>query len=116
MNLLGFLRRTVDYGTTAVPRWYRCSYCGARGVKLWRDYQTYADKTPLWCADCAESLARITKGASWKSPFALGTGDQISWRVPAVPTQQSTAKRREYWGYTSVPQAGVDWWKRLPTR
>ena len=37
--------------------------------------------------------------------------DQIGWRVPAVPTEENDS----YWGYTSVPQAGCDWWYRLPT-
>ncbi len=37
--------------------------------------------------------------------------DQIGWRMPAVPT----AENDTYWGYTSVPQAGCDWWHRLPS-
>lgn len=39
-------------------------------------------------------------------------GDQIGWRVPAVPTENGTT----YWGYTSVPPDGVAWWNRLPLR
>lgn len=38
--------------------------------------------------------------------------DQIGWRVPAVPTEENDT----YWGYSSVPQAGLSWWERLPTR
>ncbi len=38
------------------------------------------------------------------------TCDQIGWLVPAVPTKEGDT----YWGYTSVPQAGVKWWERLP--
>lgn len=37
--------------------------------------------------------------------------NQIGWRVPAIPTEENDT----YWGYTSVPQAGCDWWYRLPT-
>jgi len=37
--------------------------------------------------------------------------DQIGWRVPAVPTEDG----KSYWGYTSVPQPGCDWWSNLPT-
>jgi hypothetical protein len=37
--------------------------------------------------------------------------DQIGWRVPAVPTEDG----KSYWGYTSVPQPGCDWWESLPT-
>jgi len=36
--------------------------------------------------------------------------DQIGWRVPAVPTEDGES----YWGYTSVPQLGCDWWSNLP--
>ncbi len=36
--------------------------------------------------------------------------DQIGWRVPAVPTEENDT----YWGYTSVPTPGVDWWQNLP--
>ena len=35
--------------------------------------------------------------------------DQIGWRIPAVPTEDGT-----YWGYTSVPSPGVQWWTELP--
>ncbi len=50
-------------------------------------------------------------------PNAIETGskrertDQIGWRVPAVPTEENDT----YWGYTSVPTPGVEWWCRLPT-
>lgn len=37
--------------------------------------------------------------------------DQIGWRVPAVPTEENDT----FWGYTSVPQAGCEWWYKLPT-
>lgn len=37
--------------------------------------------------------------------------DQIGWRIPAVPTEANDT----YWGYTSVPEPGVQWWKRLPS-
>lgn len=36
--------------------------------------------------------------------------DQIGWRVPAVPTEGFM----NFWGYTSVPSAGVKWWRNLP--
>lgn len=36
--------------------------------------------------------------------------DQIGWRVPAVPTQEGDT----FWGYTSVPEDGCDWWRKLP--
>jgi len=36
--------------------------------------------------------------------------DQIGWRIPAVPTEDGDT----FWGYTSVPQDGCNWWARLP--
>jgi len=38
--------------------------------------------------------------------------DAIGWLVPAVPTEDNET----YWGYTSVPDAGVAWWRALPNR
>lgn len=35
---------------------------------------------------------------------------QIGWLVPAVPTEEGDT----FWGYTSVPDAGCEWWYRLP--
>ncbi|PLX25961.1 hypothetical protein C0580_00915, partial [Candidatus Parcubacteria bacterium] len=40
-----------------------------------------------------------------------GRTDQIGWRVPAIPTEGFYT----YWGYTSVPGPGVEWWRNLPT-
>ena len=36
--------------------------------------------------------------------------DQIGWLVPAVPTEEGDT----FWGYTSVPEPGCQWWYRLP--
>jgi len=85
------------------PENYRCSECGAFGVKLWREYQTFADHIHLKCKDCSVKEQKITDQES------LVNTDQIGWRVPACPTDDGT-----YWGYTSVPQDVVDWWKSLP--
>ena len=41
----------------------------------------------------------------------VGKCHQIGWSVPAVPTKDGS-----FWGYTSVPQSGVDWWSSLPLR
>lgn len=127
----------VDYQSAAAPLLYRCGDCGAHGVKLWREYQTFLDHQSLRCADCA--CAEQTRGGRSYSVRALDDGrvrvatiydpdkepalylvfggndeggDQIGWRIPAVPT----ADGETYWGYTSVPADGVTWWKRLPLR
>lgn len=92
----------VDYERGTVPAGYRCSKCGAHGCKLWRQYQTFADYIKLLCRECGER----DQGEAMEGP-----GDSIGWLVPAVPTEANDS----YWGYTSVPQPGVEWWKRLPT-
>jgi len=106
----------TNYSTTETAERYRCDGCGAHGVKLWRDYQTFADRTRLLCADCAEVDQRKSHArrgeADWKSPYSQGYGDQIGWLIPAVPTEEGDT----FWGYTSVPPAGCAWWKGLPVR
>lgn len=134
----------VDYSAGA-PEAYRCTTCGAHGCKLWREYQTFADYSELVCCDCAgesqnedvgtidadgrrENLYRYTRrqrrqvarrgtrgrrgAGSVPKSVAHGRTDTIGWRVPAVPTEEGDT----FWGYTSVPDAGVQWWRRLPTR
>jgi hypothetical protein len=50
----------------------------------------------------------LTPEYEWKSQER---SDQIGWYVPAIPDMEGVG----YWGYTSVPQAGIDWWRKLPT-
>ncbi len=125
----------VDYMSTMPPAGYHCGQCGALGVKLWREYQTILSHQSLLCAKCA--CAEQTKPAKSYSIRAVDGGgvcvttiydavlepklhkifggsddggDQIGWRIPAVPTTDG----RTYWGYSSVPEDGVRWWKSLP--
>lgn len=135
----------VDYSSTTPPDGYRCTTCGRSGCKLWREYNTFLDHQTFECCDCAgksqkkdvsgiddrgriESLyeltprqrraraRRDTRGRRGARPVpaaeAHGRTDTIGWRVPAVPTEDGST----FWGYTSVPQPGVEWWHRLPTR
>lgn len=102
----------VNYSSTITPADYKCGNCGATGIKLWREYQTIAPK--LLCATCAakdqrKSVNSIDAKGMRRSKY--GKTDQIGWYVPAVPTEDGIG----YWGYTSVPQAGCDWWDTLPT-
>lgn len=103
---------TVNYEKKTVPNDYKCDDCDAHGVRLWREYQTIASVTPLLCAHCAEENQKKNHKPGWKSPFSQGNGDQIGWLIPAVPVQGNDT----YWGYTSVPQPGVIWWKNLPLK
>lgn len=97
-----------DDGHALTPD-YRCGECGASGLKLWRRYQTFLEHQALLCADCAV--------CDQKKPGAIGEdgryegAESIGWLVPAVPAPEGS-----YWGYTAVPEPGVDWWRALPTR
>ena len=105
----------IDYTSTTPAPSYRCTACGAHGCKLWREYQTCADMTELVCCDCAGASQKkdvSTIDAAGKIETDFGRCDQIGWRVPAVPTEDGST----FWGYTSVPDAGCAWWRRLPTR
>lgn len=104
----------VDYSKQEVPPSYKCHKCGAAGCKLWRDYQTFLEHQTLLCARCAgegqgKNVDSIGDDGSYIGE--CGSTDQIGWFVPAVPTEGNDT----FWGYFSVPQDGVEWWKRLPT-
>lgn len=89
------------------PKGYTCQNCKAVGVKLWREYNTFLSHQRLLCkkcieAECSEYYKKLAKD--------YPETDQIGGMVPAVPTEDGTT----FWGYTSVPPEGVDWWYRLP--
>jgi hypothetical protein len=90
----------VNYASGTVPPDYRCASCGAHGCKLWRPYQTTMPR--LLCVVCAEQ--------DQGDRLDTSSSDQIGWYVPAVPMEEGDG----FWGYTSVPAAGVAWWKSLP--
>lgn len=105
----------VDYASLMTPPSYRCGTCGATGVKLWRDYQTFLEHQTLLCARCActeqkKDVHRIDARGRIRDQL-VGRTDQIGSRIPAVPTEANDT----FWGYTSVPDAGCQWWDRLPT-
>jgi hypothetical protein len=104
----------VDYSSPMTPNEYTCTSCGVSGVKLWREYNTFADQTVLECACCAmdsqKKEGEVDQNGLRKSEY--GTTDQIGWRVPAIPTPEGES----FWGYTSVPTEGCEWWRKLPTR
>jgi hypothetical protein len=106
--------KNVNYNSWLCPIDYRCAVCSKHGVKLWREYQTINPE--LCCADCAaksqgKDISDIGSDGTYTTDYGMTT-DQIGWRVPAVPDEEGIG----YWGYTSVPQSGLNWWKRLPTR
>jgi len=81
---------------------YTCSGCGAHGVKLWREYNTFLENQTLTCFACTpaprDGMKKVASSA-------------IGWRVAAVPTEDNSS----FWGYTSVPDEAVAWWQALPT-
>lgn len=139
----------TNYNSTTPPTDYRCHRCGAYGVKLWREYQTFLNQQSLLCLHCSceeQNKTRIPTedGRSlytgevhhWYQTAKMPTGhwesydpakgtpsdttatkstkavdDKIGERVPAVPTKEGNT----FWGYSSVPPAGCEWWYRLPT-
>lgn len=88
------------------PENYKCSVCNASDVKLWRQYNTCADYIELMCRTCALKVQKETELSLSEFPGS----DAIGWMVPAVPCDDT------YWGYTSVPKEGCDWWNALPGR
>lgn len=108
-----------QYANPAVPSDYKCGQCGAKGVKLWRLYNVFLDHQKLFCCDCAAidqrkktAVARIDSDGRVPYERFGGRGDQIGSLIPAVPTEENDT----FWGYTSVPQPGVEWWRALPNR
>ena len=138
----------VDYSSAATPAGYCCGECGATGVKLWREYQTFLSHQRLLCLACGckdENKERTptADGRSlhtgvvqhwyrtasdqpgWGRGYDPKNGvpadavktwsegercDQIGNLVPAIPTEDGET----FWGYSSVPQDGCEWWYRLP--
>ena len=106
----------VDHSSSVLPPAYHCHTCKAHGCKLWREYQTCADYTILQCAECAakdheKNISDMDKDGRYTGKYGI-KGDQIGWMIPAIPTVEGDT----FWGYTSVPQAGCNWWYRLPNK
>jgi hypothetical protein len=97
---------------------YVCSHCDASGVKLWRAAHSAQE---AWCSRCGTSQAgledAIDEQGKMESTIGCGRTDQIYSSkqglnlLPWVPDADGST-----WGYTSVPAAGVEWWRQLPTR
>ena len=82
-----------DYNGGA-PDGYQCDKCGAKGVKLWRDYNTFLEHQELACAACLRAYAasqgrhgEVDSEGMWSKPGedSRYKSDSFCWRVPAVP-------------------------------
>jgi hypothetical protein len=106
----------IDYSSNHTPSSYVCKECRKHSIKLWRGYNAFTYSHILLCADCSareEGADISTMDSDGKSRSAEGIlTDKIGGRVPAIPTAENDA----FWGYSSVPDAGVQWWRRLPVR
>ena len=101
----------------SAPAEYVCGACGARGVKLWREANTFLVHQTLRCAACAAPSGDVGEDGKIKSKY--GRTDQIGGRLPAVPDPlpgPDLGLQGTFWGYTSVPEDGVAWWRSLPTK
>lgn len=93
---------------------YCCSKCEKQGVKLWRQSHTFLNHINLLCARCVRKKgdSRLPDSDGlWVGEEGFNSGrksDQINGCVPAVPTEDGS-----YWGYTSVPDPAIRWWKAL---
>ena len=104
---------STNYEKGTIPEDYKCDNCNSRGVKLWREDNTFADDTELLCSQCSakaqkKNVSSMQSDGRYKSD--LGMTDQIGWMIPAVPVEGDST----YWGYTSVPEKGCMWWRNLP--
>jgi len=102
------------YASKRTPYDYICTKCSAGSRKLWREYNTFLDHQTFYCAKCAcedqeKDISTMDKTGRIECDIS-GRTDQIGWLVPAVPTEDGET----FWGYTSVPQDGCDWWYELP--
>lgn len=98
----------------SVPNYYRCSKCNQSGLKLWRKAQSFG--IHLHCAQCLGYADRVDSEGLVDSNLCPGhRTDQLDPSfVPAVPDKRSNVEA--YWGYTSVPNEDVQWWRLLPSK
>lgn len=99
---------------SGTPEGYECSRCHVTGVKLWREWNTFLEYQQLLCQPCVKIVKKKyieDMDETWKK---LGSTppetDQLGGMAPAVPTEDGST----FWGYASVPEPGVQWWKSLP--
>ena len=105
----------IDYKEKVTPFEYICYDCGVTNCKLWRPCQTFNPR--LLCIDCLIikqdlDINDVNEEGQYFEKISSSYLDVIKWYVPAIPDVEGDG----YWGYTSVPEVGVNWWRKLPTR
>ncbi len=90
------------YSDGIIPDGYSCKECDIKKVRLYRLYHAFLDDQILRCRKCA------LKNQSKEEPDNKSE-HSIGWLVAAVPLEDGST----YWGYSSVPEDGVNWWNNL---
>ncbi len=112
-QLMVYFPKNDLYLEGKIPLGYACGKCGADDCKLWRAYNE--GNVTLLCAVCAAKSQRNSiRSIDAEGCRIDGRGqrtNKIGSFIPAVPTEESNT----YWGYFAIPQAGWEWWKKLPT-
>lgn len=94
---------------------YRCMQCGAKDVKLWRNYNTNIKQAELYCSKCAcqhtGEPGAIRSDGTHDGPNGKPT-NKIGELVPAIPTKESDA----FWGLRAIPPRLYRWWESRPLK
>jgi len=107
-----------SYDDAMTPDGYRCSECGADGVKLWREF-IIAKTNPLLCAVCVSKWA-IETGRHDEPVIFDDEGFQylgiirtrfIGDFVPAIPTEDG----RRFSGPYIIKDEAMSWWMGFKT-
>lgn len=89
---------------------YQCEKCGADKCKLWRPLSCF--QVELICWTCLESKGHVVElGKPHGSDQVYNRDIEADCWGPAVPDLDGS-----WWGYTSVPNWWVAWWKALPNK
>lgn len=103
-------------------REYKCDNCKGSNLKLWREYNTFADHTKLLCASCLEKKNVDKNGQHLETEYpSLGpimtyviSHEKLGLMVPAIAVHPFR-KSQSFWGYTSVPDEDIKSWQKLST-
>ena len=91
---------------------YSCATCKCTEAKLWRPMSVFAEDIKLICWECLENKGHhVCLDDEHPSDQVYNSDIEHTCWGPAVPDLDG-----QYWGYTSVPEWWVQWWKHLPDK
>jgi hypothetical protein len=88
--------KAFTYASGATPKGYECAECGASGVKLWRQWNTFACYIRLLCLPCA--------CADQKKPLLDPTEDGKGLYTGEVKHWYRTADMKPDWWHGYDPE------------